>query len=59
MAEGLDVHFPKGYIYFAMAFAFGVETLNIRMRKRRAPAIVRLRKAQLADLLPPDSGSKD
>jgi len=54
MAEGLGVNFPKGYIYFAMAFAFGVETLNIRVRKRHAPEIVRLRKAQLADLLPPD-----
>ena len=54
MAEGFGVYFPKGYIYFAMAFAFGVETLNIRVRKRRAPEIVRLRKAQLADLLPPD-----
>ena len=54
MAEGLGVDFPKGYIYFAMAFAFGVETLNIRVRKRHAPEIVRLRKAQLADLLPPD-----
>ena len=54
MAEGFGVYFPKGYIYFAMAFAFGVETLNIRVRKRRAPEVVRLRKAQLADLLPPD-----
>jgi predicted tellurium resistance membrane protein TerC len=25
---------PKGYVYFAMAFSFGVEMLNIRMRKR-------------------------
>jgi predicted tellurium resistance membrane protein TerC len=54
MADGFGVHFPKGYIYFAMAFSFGVETLNIRARKRHAPQIVRLRKAQLADLLPPD-----
>jgi predicted tellurium resistance membrane protein TerC len=59
MAEGLDVHFPKGYIYFAMAFAFGVETLNIRVRRRRAPAVMRLRKAQLADLLPPESRGSD
>lgn len=34
MAEGLDVHVPKGYIYFAMAFSFAVEILNIRVRKR-------------------------
>ncbi len=38
MVEGFDVHVPKGYIYFAMAFSVGVEALNLRMRKkRRAP----------------------
>ncbi|MBI5142156.1 MAG: TerC family protein [Nitrospirae bacterium] len=35
MAEGFDVHVPKGYIYFSMAFSVGVEMLNIRMRKKR------------------------
>jgi len=34
IAEGFDHHVPKGYVYFAMAFSLGVETLNIRMRKR-------------------------
>ena len=34
MAEGLDHHIPKGYIYFAMAFSLGVEMLNIRFRKK-------------------------
>jgi predicted tellurium resistance membrane protein TerC len=34
LAEGLGHHVPKGYIYFAMAFSLGVETLNIRFRKR-------------------------
>jgi len=29
VAEGLHFHVPKGYIYFAMAFSLGVETLNI------------------------------
>jgi predicted tellurium resistance membrane protein TerC len=33
VAEGLDQHIPKGYIYFAMAFSVGVEMLNLRMRK--------------------------
>ncbi len=33
MAEGFEVHVPKGYIYFAMAFALGVEMLNLRLRK--------------------------
>ena len=34
IAEGFDQHVPKGYIYFAMAFSVGVESLNIRTRKR-------------------------
>lgn len=34
IVEGFDVHVPKGYIYFAMAFSVTVEMLNIRMRKR-------------------------
>ena len=34
IAEGLDHHIPKGYIYFAMAFSVIVEMLNIRFRKR-------------------------
>jgi predicted tellurium resistance membrane protein TerC len=52
VAEGLDFHVPKGYIYFAMAFSVAVEMLNLRMRARaarlaaRAPApAVKLRKA--------------
>jgi predicted tellurium resistance membrane protein TerC len=36
IAEGLDHHVPKGYVYFAMAFSVVVEMLNIRMRKRAA-----------------------
>jgi predicted tellurium resistance membrane protein TerC len=42
VGEGVDLHIPKGYIYFAMAFSVGVEMLNIRMRKRLEP--VKLRK---------------
>jgi predicted tellurium resistance membrane protein TerC len=34
IVEGFDVHVPKGYIYFAMAFSVTVEMLNIRMRKK-------------------------
>ncbi len=33
VAEAFHVHVPKGYVYFAMAFSFIVEILNIRMRK--------------------------
>ncbi|MCZ0943602.1 MAG: TerC family protein [Gammaproteobacteria bacterium] len=52
VGEGLDFHTPKGYIYFAMAFAFGVEMLNLRARKARGGQVV-LRKAQLGDLIQP------
>ena len=34
IAEGIDVHIPKGYIYFAMAFSVAVELLNMQLRKR-------------------------
>jgi predicted tellurium resistance membrane protein TerC len=37
IAEGIDVHIPKGYIYFAMAFSVLVEMLNIRIRRGRTP----------------------
>ncbi|MNP42077.1 Integral membrane protein TerC family protein [compost metagenome] len=32
IAEAFDVHVPKGYVYFAMAFSLAVEAINIRMR---------------------------
>jgi predicted tellurium resistance membrane protein TerC len=35
IAESLDVHIPKGYVYFAMAFSLAVEALNIRARHKR------------------------
>ncbi|MCZ6457828.1 MAG: TerC family protein, partial [Gammaproteobacteria bacterium] len=50
IGEGLDFHTPKGYIYFAMAFSFGVEMLNIRAKRKRDDHL-RLRKTQLADLV--------
>jgi len=38
IGEGLGYHLPKGYVYFAMAFSFGVELLNMRIRvKKPAP----------------------
>jgi predicted tellurium resistance membrane protein TerC len=33
MGEGLGLHIPKGYLYFAMAFSVGVEMINLRLRK--------------------------
>ena len=38
VAEGFHQHVNKGYIYFAMAFALGVEILNIRLRTK-APKV--------------------
>jgi predicted tellurium resistance membrane protein TerC len=35
IADGFGQHVEKGYIYFAMAFSFAVEMLNIRMRTKR------------------------
>ncbi len=35
VADGLGLHIPKGYIYFAMAFSVAVEMLNLRMRRKR------------------------
>ena len=32
VAEAFDVHVPKGYVYFAMAFSLAVEAINIRLR---------------------------
>jgi predicted tellurium resistance membrane protein TerC len=36
VAEAFDVHMPKGYLYFAMAFSLAVEAINIRIRGARA-----------------------
>jgi predicted tellurium resistance membrane protein TerC len=45
IGEGMDLHIPKGYIYFAMAFSVVVEALNLAMRRRRKP--VELHKREL------------
>lgn len=37
VAEGFGQHIPHGYVYFAMAFALGVEILNLRLRKKQEP----------------------
>jgi predicted tellurium resistance membrane protein TerC len=48
IAEGLDQHIPKGYIYFAMAFSIGVELLNLRVRRAHAD-VVKLRRPYVPD----------
>jgi predicted tellurium resistance membrane protein TerC len=35
VAEGFDFHIPRGYIYFAMAFAAVVEAFNVLARRNR------------------------
>ena len=49
IAEAFDVHVPKGYVYFAMAFSLAVEAINIKMRismakKKAQSEPVKLRK---------------
>ena len=46
IAEGLELHIPKGYIYFAMAFSVLVEMLNLRLRGKTEP--VKLHEAYVA-----------
>ncbi len=38
VADAFDKHINKGYVYFAMAFSFAVELLNMRGRRRRQRA---------------------
>lgn len=37
VVEGLHVEVPKGYVYFAMAFALAIEILNMKLRKGKKP----------------------
>lgn len=39
IVEGFDIHVPKGYIYFAMAFSVAVEMLNLRFRKKKGEPV--------------------
>jgi predicted tellurium resistance membrane protein TerC len=39
IAEGFDVHIPKGYIYFSMAFALFVDVVQLRMHKSKKPPV--------------------
>src|SRR5689334_17716847 len=39
IADGLGVHVPKGYVYFAMAFSVAVEMLNLRLRRKSIPRV--------------------
>jgi predicted tellurium resistance membrane protein TerC len=39
IAEGFEVHIPKGYIYFSMAFALFVDVVQLRMHKPKTPPV--------------------
>ncbi len=41
VGEGLDLHIPKGYVYFAMGFSVFVEMLNLRLRRSDPPIHLR------------------
>jgi predicted tellurium resistance membrane protein TerC len=45
VGEGFDLHIPKGYIYFAMAFSVAVEILNIRIRSKKDIQMIHLNKS--------------
>lgn len=36
IADGLQFHIPRGYLYFAIAFSLGVEVLNLLAKRRQA-----------------------
>jgi len=42
VGESLGQHIPKGYIYFSMAFALGVEMLNLKLRSKQKSEPVEL-----------------
>lgn len=44
VAEGLDFHIPRGYIYFAMAFSISVEALNMLTRRAKEATPIKLNK---------------
>jgi predicted tellurium resistance membrane protein TerC len=37
VGDGLDMHIPKGYVYFAMGFSMFVEAINLRVRGKSSP----------------------
>lgn len=39
IAEGLEFHIPKGYIYFSMSFALLVDIFQMRMNRKKSPPV--------------------
>ena len=54
VAEGLDFHVPRGYIYFSMAFSVSVELLNMAARSAKNKKAV-----QLNRIIRPAAGAMD
>jgi predicted tellurium resistance membrane protein TerC len=50
VGEGMDLHIPKGYIYFAMSFSVFVEIMNMKMRKKK-PQPLKLRNPRSAKIV--------
>lgn len=58
VCEGFEIHIPKGYVYFAMAFSCGVEALNLRLRSKPMTAVepIQLRRPTAEDADPDGDG---
>jgi predicted tellurium resistance membrane protein TerC len=48
VGDGLGMHIPKGYVYFAMGFSLFVEMINLRLRRSVAP--VKLHQPYVEDM---------
>lgn len=57
VVDGFGKHIEKGYVYFAMGFSLFVEVLNMRMRKRKKSAPVKLRHTGFHDRGQHEAGS--
>ncbi|MCC7380740.1 MAG: TerC family protein [Deltaproteobacteria bacterium] len=58
LVEGLGQHVSKGYIYFAMAFSFAVELVNMRLRKAESLRLNPELEVTGIKAEPPESGQK-
>jgi predicted tellurium resistance membrane protein TerC len=55
VAESFGKHIEKGYVYFAMAFSFLVEVLNMRMRRAQSAPVALHHRFEADDVRPPDA----
>jgi predicted tellurium resistance membrane protein TerC len=49
IVEAVHLHVAKGYVYFAVAFALGVELVNLRVRRRAEPVQLHARYTEAED----------